>query len=263
MKKKQRYSKHSSRKKTKQNRQQSSFYPSHVISMIYNPLNMQKKNAGQSDTDIFPFTVPENLAYNREFIKTLTKIQAKKLAIYYPDNFYLHLTKNVLHMKKLLGHPDVVPLPQITRLLCQHDTRLIAWCWYFTVHWVFLTDTMLDHCASEISDENGLMIKGHDGRSVPVSAGITFDDAVEGLFLVENNEIQVLFNPLYFDSEWMLADIIDLAVHECTHAIVFGHNEDFVLVESLLRRELRRIVEEESILEDARDMLDAIDYPIE
>ncbi len=122
---------------------------------------------------------------------------------------------------------------------------------------------MLDKCSSDFSEPNGLVLKGHRGKPVPVSVGMTFDDGVEGLFLCENNAIQVLFNPLYFGKDWMLADIIDLAVHECTHAIVFGHNEDFVLVESLLRRELRRIVEEESILEDAIDVLDAFDYPIE
>ncbi len=259
MKNKQRASQRSSGKKTKNKKQQASSYPSHIISMIYNPLAEQKGITGQPDTSVMPFTVPRKLTFDKEFIKTLNKIQAKKLAIYYPDNFYLHLTKNVLRMKRLLGHPEVVSFPQIRNLLYRHDTQLIAWCWYFTVQWIFLTDTMLDHCSGGFSESNGLVIQGHNGKSVPVSVGMTFDEGVEGLFLYENNAIQVLFNPLYLDNEWMLADIIDLAIHECTHAIVFGHNEDFVLVESLLRRELRRIVDEESILEDAKDVLAAFD----
>ncbi len=236
-----------------------SSYPAHIISMIYNPLSAQEETEGLSDTDVFPFTVPAKLACDREFIKALNSIRAKKVAIYYPDNFYLHLTENVLRTKKMIGHPEVVPLPKIRTLLRRTDTRLIAWCWYYIVQWVFFTDTMLDHCSGTFTESEGLLLEGHRGKRVPVSVGMTFECGVEGMFLSENNAIQVLFNPLYVGKKWLLADIIDLAVHECTHALVREHNEDFVLIESQLRRELRRIVDEESILEDAKDVLSAFD----
>lgn len=223
--------------------------------MIYNPLTAQKQSDDLPDTDVLPFTVPVKLAMDRTFIPTINRIQAKQLAICYPDNFYLHFTKNVLRMKRPIRKPEIITLPQIARLLARDNTKLIAWCWYSAVHWTFLTDTMFAYCSTAFSESDGLVIKDPSNDIVSVSVGITFDETVEALFLLEDSAIQILFNPLHIEKKWLLADVIDLAIHECTHWIVRAHDERFIQLESRLRKEFRRIVDEQSLLDEARDMV--------
>jgi len=232
-----------------------SAYPAHIITMIYNPLSTQKTSDDPPDTDVLPFTVPTKLSMDRTFIQTINRIQAMRLAIYYPDNFYLHFTKKVLRMKRPVRSPEIMTLPRIARLLTRANTKLLAWCWFYAVHWLFVTDTMVECCGSDFNDADGLMIKGDDGQIIPVSTGITFDERVEGLFLFEEGAIQLLFNPLHFSRDWLIGDLVDLVVHECAHCIVRGHNEPFIQIESRLRKELRRLVDAQRILEDAHDML--------
>lgn len=227
--------------------------------MIYNPLAAQKTSDAPPDTDVLPFTVPVKLALDRTFIQTINRIQAKRLAIGYPDNFYLHFTKNVLRLKRPLRQPEIVTLPQLARLLARDNTKLIAWCWYAAVHWTFLTDTMIDCCSTAFSASDGLVIKGHEDERINVSVGITFDERVEALFLFENGAMQILFNPLHIDQRWLIADLVDLAIHECTHCLVRKHDERFIQLESRLRKEFRRLVDEQSLLDEARDMLSIFD----
>ncbi|NEX19904.1 hypothetical protein G3480_06170 [Thiorhodococcus mannitoliphagus] len=230
-------------------------YPAHVITMIYNPLAAQKMGDDPPHTDVLPFTVPVKLAMDRTFIQTINRIQAVRLAVYYPDNFYLHFTKKVLRMKRPVRSPEIMTLPRIARLLARANTKLLAWCWFYAVHWLFVTDTMVECRGSDFNDADGLMIKGDAGQIIPVSTGITFDERVEGLFLIEDEAIQLLFNPLHFSRDWLIGDLVDLVVHECAHCIVRGHNEPFIQIESRLRKELRRLVDAQRILEDAHDML--------
>jgi hypothetical protein len=244
--------------KTRKTRSKS-VYPAHIITMIYNPLAAQKESDDQPDTDVLPFTVPETLVNDRTFIQTINRIQAKRLAVYYPDNFYLHFTESALRIKRPIRSPEIVTLPHLARLLARDNTKLLAWCWFYAVHWTFLTDTLFAHCSSDVTESDGLVIKGDDDQSINVSVGITFDESVEGLFLLDNRDIQILFNPLHMDKKWLLADVIDLAVHESTHCIVRKHDEQFIQIESRLRKELRRIVDEKRILDDACDILSAID----
>jgi hypothetical protein len=244
--------------KTRKTRSKS-VYPAHIITMIYNPLAAQKESDDQPDTDVLPFTVPETLAMDRSFIQTINRIQAKRLAVYYPDNFYLHFTESVLRIKRPVRSPEIITLPHLARLLARDNTKLLAWCWFYAVHWTFLTDTMFAHCATAFSDSDGLVIKGHEDESINVSVGITFDETVEALFLFESGAIQILFNPLHMDKKWLLADVIDLAIHECTHCMVRKHDKQFIQIESRLRKELRRIVDEQRILDDACDILSALD----
>lgn len=230
-------------------------YPAHIITMIYNPLAASKTHDAPTDTDVRPFRVPMKLALDRTFIQTLNRIQAKRLAVDYPDNFYLHFTRDVLRLKRPLGRPEVMTLPRLARLLAHDNTKLLAWCWCYAVHWVFVTDTMLARCASDFTDPGGLSIKGDDDQRVPVYTGITFDPRVEGLFVFEDQVIQLLFNPVHLGQHWLIADLVDLAVHECTHCIVHGHNAQFIQIESQLRKELRRLVEPQALLDEARDRL--------
>jgi hypothetical protein len=165
----------------------------------------------------------------------------------------------VLRMKRPIRRPEIITLPQIARLLARDNTKLLAWCWFYAVHWTFLTDTLFAHGSSEVTASDGLVIKGHEDEIINVSVGMTFDETVEGLFLFENSAIQILFNPLHIDKKWLLADVIDLAVHESTHCIVHKHDERFMQIESRLRKEFRRLVDEQRIVDDARDILAALD----
>lgn len=49
----------------------------------------------------------------------------------------------------------------------------------------------------------------------------------------------VLFNPLTMP-KFNLEDMLDVALHECTHLWVRGHHEEFTTLESQLRRGLRQ-----------------------
>jgi hypothetical protein len=244
--------------KTRKTRSKSA-YPAHIITMIYNPLAAQKQSDDQPDTDVFPFTVPETLAMDRTFIQTINRIQAKRLAVYYPDNFYLHFTEDVLRIKRPIRSPEIVTLPHLARLLARDNTKLLAWCWFYAVHWTFLTDTLFAHCSSDVTESDGLVITDPANQRINVSVGITFDETVEGLFLLDNSDIQILFNPLHMDKKWLLADVIDLAIHECVHCIVRKHDEQFIQIESRLRKEFRRLIDEQRIFDEACDILSALD----
>lgn len=202
MSKKKIRSRHASSEKSRRTRRKRSAYPGYVITMIYNPLESQSDTSGQPDTDVLPFVIPRDLVDNREFIRTINRIQAKKLAIYYPDSFYLHFAKSSLRMKRSIRTPEVITLRQLARQLRDDATKLIAWCWYYAVQWVFLTDTMIEFCKGDFTEAEGLVIRGPDDEPVSVSTGITFDESVEGMFLLEGSTLQILFNPLYFDDAW-------------------------------------------------------------
>jgi hypothetical protein len=76
-----------------------------------------------------------------------------------------------------------------------------------------------------------------------ISAGFVIASDFEGLNVKSRlitTDIQILCNPYSFDKSFLVGDLNDLAIHECSHLAVSGHNESFVDEDMKFRRSLRR-----------------------
>lgn len=81
----------------------------------------------------------------------------------------------------------------------------------------------------------------------PVHLGFVFADQVEGLHSVSSTYTAIYVNPMLMADDWMLGDLIDLALHEVTHFLVRAHGENFNAVEAKLRKSWRRCWNESEV----------------
>lgn len=99
---------------------------------------------------------------------------------------------------------------------------------------------------ADLDFEKGAFYR-HDRR---ISVGFIFAKGTEGLNVKPNDgssDILILCNPQCFNKAFLVGDLLDLAIHENSHLLVSGHNEEFVDVDMKFRRSFRRVMNEQEL----------------
>jgi len=186
----------------------------------------------------------------------ITQLSQLPLIETYPENFHLYVTDMLFDRKR--SNPYQITLSQIKYSLNLKRSQLIAWCWHFAVQWVLETD-LLKSCFDIKYDEKKSCYISYANPKRPrtIQTGFVFDESSEGINIVDSEFIKILINPEFFQSDWLLADLLDVAIHECTHCLEPGHGDFFNDVEMNIRRDFRRlIIDEQEILIDSETIID-------
>lgn len=235
--------------------QQHLFKHQHELKIIFNPIDDRLEDPHADVASVLPFSVPDKIMFNKKLIVLINQIQEPDLVITYPDHFNVHIMPILLRRDRY--QHNQVTLPDVKHSLYLKRSQLLAWCWYYAVQWILNTD-FIQYCLDiEFDDENNRhIIQGSENTNLIVSTGFIFCEAIEGLNIRTDSEIKIMINPTYIDADWMIGDVLDIAIHECAHCIAFQHDETFNDVELQIRRILRRTIDEDEILDDAKAMLD-------
>jgi hypothetical protein len=127
------------------------------------------------------------------------------------------------------------------------------------VQWVLETDYLQSRLAINYDEEaDRYFSHGSVEQTISIDAGFVFDADVVGLNIRNEQEIKILLNPNYYQSDWLIGDLLDVAIHECTHCIESGHGELFNHAESQIRKELRRMINEKQVLQEAKAALNEV-----
>ena len=167
----------------------------------------------------------------------------------YPPNFWVDIVDLVLRRKR--GQDDVITVADIRRHLSLQRTQKVAWAWDVAVAWVLEADYWADAVGLTYDDDRELYLV--NGR--PIRTGFCYHPQAEGLHRDAEDMIAILVNPLSLDQPWLIGDLVDLAIHECTHLVVAHHGERFNAVEGTVRKELRRLVNDRQVQADAREAM--------
>ncbi len=235
--------------------QQHLFKNQHELKIIFNPIDDRLEDPRADVASVLPFSAPNKIMFNKQLIVLINQIQEHDLVITYPDHFYVHITPILLRRER--HKTQQITLPFVKQSLSLQRIKILAWCWYYAVQWILNTE-FIQYCLDiEFDEENNrYIIRDSDHTNRIVSTGFIFSEAIEGLNIRTESEIKILINPKYIDTAWLIGDVLDIAIHECAHCIAFQHDEAFNDVELQIRRCLRRLVDEDEILNDAKAMLD-------
>lgn len=170
----------------------------------------------------------------------------------YPSNFNVRLHAVVGNARaKAAG---TVSVTEVVSLLKKVWIKSLAQSWKSAVYKVLATQhfqqagmlmyykgaavipTALEYCKYDADDVEFYF------SGIRVSVGFVLANGIEGLNTRTNSggDIQILINPGMYDKQFLYGDITDLAIHECAHIRVSGHNEGFVDEDMKIRRSLRR-----------------------
>lgn len=178
----------------------------------------------------------------------------------WPTDFGLRL-RNVV--KRKTNNEDL-GVAQIQQMMNRDWVNRLAYAWH-TVVGVVLTNEFLFNrglyyiqegkkLAWEDDWENG----HHYYQNQRIDTGFIFAKGIEGMCVFPKNvdeSISILMNPLLIGKDWMVGDLIDLAVHEVTHIWLPGHNEEFSTTTDEVRKSVRRLVVERDVQQHVAQVL--------
>lgn len=220
-----------------------------------------------SDTEIphLPSKSNQLLSVSKQSLHHLSNAQKRRQQIIaqlsqlplietYPENFHLHVTNMLLDKRRY--SPTQTTFSQIKYTLNLQRTRLVGWCWHYAVHWILET-YFLQSCFDIEYDEkkSGYISLINPKQPLSIQTGFVFDESSEGINYLENKTIKILINPVFFLSNWLIGDVIDLAIHECAHCLEPSHGELFIDIETNIRRDFRRLLDEQEILIDSQNII--------
>jgi hypothetical protein len=182
----------------------------------------------------------------------------------FPKNFNLRIQNTVGRGGKD-REDGTVSVAQVLSTLRKGWVQSLAFAWKVAVYgtlfsefgkqcgcqWVFDNGVVLDkfgpgQSVADIDFEKGAFYR-HGKRIV---TGFVFAKETEGLNVKQSSDgsdILVLCNPQSFDKSFLVGDLLDLAIHENSHLLVSGHNEEFVDVDMKFRRSFRRVMNEQEL----------------
>lgn len=210
------------------------------------PIALERATSGMSEQQALLFkqqaeTVQEELRY-------LTNEQ-------FPSNFQLRL-------QNIVGRGGKDRDEQTITVSSMLDVMKKAWVKSLALAWKFTTYAVL---ASEYGKKIGVKYYRNDGtlveenimaedfeqgafytNGVRISSGFIFSKDAEGLNVRphDGSDIMIMLNPTLYDKTFSVGDLLDLAIHECSHLIVSGHGEVFSDVDMKFRRSFRRVMNE-------------------
>lgn len=172
----------------------------------------------------------------------------------YPTNFNVRLHSVVGNARaKAAG---TVSVTEVVSLLKKSWIKSLAQEWKSAVYRVLATEHFrslgieMFHSGSAVTP-SGVEYCKYDADAlefyfsgVRISVGFVLAEGIEGLNSRTNSgdDVQILINPNMYDKQFIVGDLIDLAIHECAHIRVSGHNESFVDEDMKIRRSLRRFM---------------------
>ncbi len=187
-------------------------------------------------------------------MQALEQMQKLQLITTYPDNFHLHIAD--IQLRREQTQKQQITLSQIKYTLNLHRSRKLAWCWLYAVQWSLETDYLKSRLMIKYDEKTDRYTSlCFSGSGKTIDAGFVFDADVEGLNIRNDQEIKILLNPLYFQSGWLMGDLLDVAIHECAHCVESGHGELFIQAEGQIRKDLRRMINERQVLQEAKEAL--------
>jgi len=243
--------------------QREQFKPNHEIVLIINPADklIAKYRQDKKVVSIYAYflrvIMPEErktLPYSKHekrFKSIIENLQHLADVLIYPDNFFLSF--------QVSPSDKLVRYTQIKKLLHLKRNQKLAWCWHYAIGWIIETEVFQSffHVQFDKKD-NPTLVDVIDSQKLPLYTGFIIDNNKEGLNDKRSQDIRLFINPNYFTTDWLVSDVIDLAIHECAHCIEANHGEYFSDIELQIRRELRRFVDDAEILEEAEKTLLAV-----
>jgi len=234
------------------------------LNLVFNPSNSalakmplldeQVLNDQEIESSVFQAMFnEEEQALQHRVMLAMEKMQRLHLITTYPNNFHLHIAD--IQLRREPNQKTQITLPQIKYILNLHRSRKMAWCWLYAVQWVLETDYLQSRLVIEYDEQSERYVSHRfsDGKSIDV--GFVFDNDIDGLNLNNDQAIKILLNPFYFQTDWLMGDLLDVAIHECAHCIESGHGELFNQAEAQIRKDLRRIISERQVLQEATEAL--------
>lgn len=193
----------------------------------------------------------------RKLHQIISELSQLPLIESYPENFHLHVTNMLLHNRR--SSPTQITFSQIKYTLNLQRTRLLGWCWHYAVQWILETYFLQSCFDIEFDEKNSsYMSLANPKQPLSIQIGFVFDESCEGINFLQNNTMKILLNPEFFQADWLIGDVIDLAIHECAHALEPSHGELFSDAELNIRRDFRRLIDEQEILVDAQNIIDEL-----
>ncbi len=168
----------------------------------------------------------------------------------YPDNMQFKV-EGVTARRNAKTKEAAFSVAELKSCLTKSRTQALAWYWKAAVSLVLSCPyakqnglTFYHGKDAIITDWDTSPKYAYEAQAylgdVIINTGFCFIPGVEGLQSSSAEQRQVFINPLLLAKDWGVGDLIDLALHECTHLWVSGHGPDFCNVEMELRRSLRR-----------------------
>lgn len=194
-----------------------------VLDVIFND-----KNTAKADT---PSHIASVFDKEKETFETLKDRVAEKIekiqSTYYPLNFNI---KYDLKGDK----SNLQTLSFLIKNLNQKKLQKLAWNWRFHIN--SMIDCLIErhnYYFKKVGD-----VYFYDNK--PINVGFVFNDSAEGLCCNNENEINILINPI-LSKDLDLESIQDIALHEATHIQNPHHGDTFSSEEIDLRRSWRNI----------------------
>lgn len=86
-------------------------------------------------------------------------------------------------------------------------------------------------------------------QDMPIVTGFVFSPNAEAQLSSNSCRYEVKLNPMLMRDDWMMGDVIDLAIHEVTHLWYSAHNESFIIHCEEIRRRVRRYASEREVID--------------
>jgi len=239
--------------------QREQFKPNNDIILILNPSDnlIARQQRDKKVVSLFSYYLRVIVPQEKETLPQLTQTKRLKSVLerleqvtnvlIYPDNFFLSYNVDNQSLKSYTS---------IKKLLNLQTIQKLAWCWHYAIHWIIETDAFQAFFQVQYDkQDNTVLVDKLDKQKRYLFIGFTFDKGKEGLNWKSQRDFRILMNPNFFDLDWLVSDVIDLAIHECAHCIEPNHGEYFSDIELQIRRELRRLVDDAEILTDAETII--------
>jgi len=162
---------------------------------------------------------------NKDKINSMTQLP-------YPKNFRIRVDSDDSKQ------PSVA---QISKMLNQKQFKKMGFYWESIINQLLWALSM-----DEVTDDSNKLV-GYKYKDKSITTGFVFNSEVEGLCSEDDEQISIFINPLRMKEFQNFDEIVDVAIHECTHIFVKQHNEKFSNLEIEIRRSLRRMIDSKKI----------------
>ena len=173
----------------------------------------------------------------------------------FPYNFNIRV-QNTIGRNFADAADNTISVTTVLKYLKKTWVQRLAVSWKLLVHEILKTKLMADAGVVFDAKAGGAGEFYYSGRRI--ATGFIFAKEFEGINIgTESDEILILCNPMVFDKEFVLADLNDLALHECTHLFAVGHHDKFNDIEMKLRRSLRVVMPEADLTQFVKEKVRA------
>ncbi len=168
----------------------------------------------------------------------------------FPLNFNLRI-QNTISRRGAEHGDEANSVAEVMGSLSKQWVQRLALSWKIVVHQLLKTRYMQERGVTMVAPPDAEEFYLNGKR---IATGFIYAKDIEGLTIVpaEGAEILILCNPKDFDKSFIVGDLLDLAIHECTHLQEKGHNDLFVDYDMKLRRSLRRLINEVELAEHVK-----------